>query len=324
MQTPPKIVWAALLGSGLAGALVALQTQLNGGLSQAIDNAYVTAAVSFGSGLLILIVTVLLSRRARRGLAQVRAEIRSRHLPWWALTGGACGAFFVLGQGLVASVIGLALFTVGVVAGQVFGGLMLDRWGLGPGGRVAPTVPRVIGTVLAIGAVALSVIADLGGSNTYATQLWLIVLPLVAGMLVSWQSAMNGIVRAAAQSAMTSTFINFTVGTVVLVVVAGVSVVLNGWPQGWPGDPLLYTGGAVGTVFIAIAALLVRTAGVLLLSMSNVAGQLLASIAFEAWLPLSHGVTGWLLAGTAVALLAVVIAALPGRPRARAAATRAS
>ncbi|WP_244303001.1 hypothetical protein [Leucobacter coleopterorum] len=59
--------------------------------------------------------------------------------------------------------------------------------------------------------------------------------------------------------------------------------------------------------------MLVRTAGVLLLSMSNVAGQLIAAVAFEAGIPLADGLTPGLIAGSAVSLLAVVIAALPSR-----------
>lgn len=307
-------MWAALLGSGLTGALVALQSRINGGLSQSLGDAYIAAAVSFGSGLLILAVAVLLSARARAGFGRVRAEIRSRRLPWWTLAGGACGAFFVVGQGIAASVIGVALFTVGVVAGQVLSGLILDRIGLGPGGRVDPTIQRIVGTVLAIAAVLLAVQADLGEVDGRSGRLWLIVVPIVAGVLVAWQSAVNGILRAATYSSITPAFISFAVGTAVLVVAVAVSVTVNGWPEAWPADPLLYIGGAIGALFVAVAVLLVRTAGVLLLSMSSVAGQLLAAVAFDIWLPLGSGVTGWLLAGAAVALLAVTIAAVPGRP----------
>ena len=158
---PGLPVWIALLGSGIAGALTAVQSRINGGLSQHLGNGYVTAAVSFGSGLVILCLVVVLSRRARRGFALVKKELASGHLPFWALSGGTFGAFFVLAQGLVATVIGLALFTVGVVAGQVLGGLVIDRTGLGPSGRVDPTLTRVIGMVLAMIAVVFSVIADI-------------------------------------------------------------------------------------------------------------------------------------------------------------------
>lgn len=303
-------VWAALVGSGLAGVLVAVQSRINGGLSQEIGNGYVTAAASFGSGLVVMCIAVLATRRGRTGVARLRHEVRSRALPVWTLFGGAGGAFFVLAQGLVAPTMGLALFTVGIVAGQVLGGLVLDRAGLGPGGRIDPTPMRLTGTVLAIGAVALSV----GFSGVQGA--WLIVFPVIIGACVSAQSMVNGLVRAAAQSAVTSTFVNFVVGTVILTVMAAISVAANGWPTNWPSAPYFYIGGVIGTLFIAVAAMLVRTAGVLLLSMSNVAGQLLASVAFEAGAPLSGGLTQGMIAGSAVALLAVVIAALPSRPRA--------
>lgn len=305
-------VWIALLGSGLSGTLVALQSRVNGGLSQELGNGYLTAAVSFGSGLLVLLLVLALSRTGRMGLRRLRGELSSGHLPMWALTGGACGAFFVLGQGLVASVIGLALFTVGIVGGQVFGGLIIDRIGLGPGGMVRPSPQRVAGTVLAIVAVVLAVLADLWGSRSVGAQLWLVIIPVAAGFGIAWQSAVNGLVRSAARSAIAATFMNFFVGTAVLVIVAGVSVAIQGWPTVWPSSPWYYIGGFVGTIFIGVAALLVRAAGVLLLSMSNVAGQLVASVLFDAALPLAGGVTVSLLAGTAVALLAVTIAALPG------------
>lgn len=307
----------ALIGSGLAGTLVALQSRVNGGLSQEIDNGYVTAAVSFGSGLVLLVIVTLLSPRARAGVRSVRGELRSRHLPLWAITGGASGAFFVLGQGLVASVVGLALFTVGIVGGQVVGGLIIDRIGLGPSGRVRPTPQRLIGTVLAIVAVLVSVWADLGRSGAESGRLWLVTIPFVAGLAIAWQSAVNGLVRSAARSAIAAALVNFVVGTVLLLVVAGVSVVMQGWPTGWPVSPWFYIGGVVGTVFIALAAAFVRTAGVLLLSMSNVAGQLIASVAFDLGLPLADGVTPGLLAGTVISLLAVTIAAIPGSRGAR-------
>ncbi len=310
-RTQSVPVWAALLGSGLAGVLVALQTRINGGLSQQLGNGYVTAAVSFGVGLAIISVVLLVSRRGRAGLGRLRGEVRTGRLPGWTLLGGAGGAFFVLSQGLVAPLTGLALFTVGIVAGQVLGGLVLDRSGLGPGGRIDPSPPRVVGTVLAVAAVGLSVGTSVSGGG-WGT-VWLVVFPVLVGVAVAGQSMVNGLVRAAAHSAVTSTFVNFVVGTTVLGAIALVSVVVSGWPQQWPSSPWYYVGGLVGTIFIAVAAMLVRAAGVLLLSMSNVAGQLVAAVAFEAVAPLADGLTSGLVWGGAVALVAVVVAALPWR-----------
>ncbi|PIJ34323.1 hypothetical protein BMH30_09945, partial [Leucobacter sp. OLES1] len=134
-------------------------------------------------------------------------------------------------------------------------------------------------------------------------------VPVVAGVGMAWQSAVNGLVRSAAHSAITATFINFVTGTTMLGIAAAISLAVRGWPAHWPSEPWFYIGGVIGTLFIAVAAVLVRTAGVLLLSMSNVAGQLIASVALEAGLPLANGVTPGLIAGAAVALIAVAVAA---------------
>lgn len=306
-------VWAALLVSGIAGMMVSTQSRVNGGLSQELHSGYLAAAVSFGSGLLILVVLVACVPRGRRGLARVRREVAAGEFPVWGLLGGACGAFFVLTQGLVATVLGVALFTVGIVAGQVLGGLVIDRIGLGPSGKIAPTTTRLIGTGLAVVAVAVSVSDRILGGDGGAV--WLIVIPVVAGVGMAWQSAVNGLVRVVAQSAITATFVNFLVGTLVLAIAAAVSLAFSGWPAEWPTEPWFYIGGLVGVVFIALATILVRTAGVLLLSMSNVAGQLVGSMVFEVRTPLAGGVTIPLLAGVGLALVAVVIAALPSRYR---------
>ena len=307
--------WFALFGSGIAGVLVAVQSQSNAALSGEIGDGYLASAISFGSGLLVMLVVLLFSSRGRQGLRRVHTQVRAGTLPVWALTGGACGAFFVLGQGLAASATGVALFTVGIVGGQVLGGLLIDRIGVGPSGVVRPSVQRVVGMILAVGAVAIAVLSDQSSFIAVGRQFWLILIPVVAGIAVAWQSAVNGLVRVAADSAASATTVNFIIGTSVLLIAAVVSVSIQGWPNHWPSNPSYYIGGFVGTLFIGLAAVFVRTVGVLLLSMSNVAGQLLAAVALESALPLAEGSTPGLLAGVAVALCAVTIAALPRRTR---------
>jgi transporter family-2 protein len=72
------------------------------------------------------------------------------------LGGGLAGALTVATQGLAVAVIGVSLFTVGVVAGQTLNGLVLDRVGYGPAGVVAVTMPRIAGGALALIAVGIS------------------------------------------------------------------------------------------------------------------------------------------------------------------------
>jgi transporter family-2 protein len=297
----------ALIGSWFSGILTALQSRINGGLGGELGNGYVAAAISFSVGLLVMCLAMLISGQGRRGLAKLRTELTLHRLPVSALFGGAAGAFFVLGQGLIAPLTGLALFTVGIIVGQVVAGLILDGLGLGPGGRINPTGLRLAGTALVVLAIVISVGADVQALRA----MWLVAFPLLAGFGLAWQAMVNGLLRASTGSVIAATFVSLVVGTAVLLVVALISIALSGWPAEWPSSPLYYIGGLVGAVIIAIAAMLVRTVGVLLLSMSNVVGQLVAAVLFEAILPLGEGLTPGMIAGSAIALLGVVIAALP-------------
>lgn len=288
---------------------MALQSRLNGGLGATIDNGILAAAISFGLGLVLIATVTLLSPNGRAGIGRLQRGVREQGFPVWALLGGVCGAFFVFSQGFTVGLLGVALFTVGVVGGQVVGGLVLDRVGLGPGGVVKPTLPRVFGAVLAVFAVAISAWTGMSGSSTIV----LLALPLLAGLGVSFQSAVNGLVRSVSRSALTATLLNFVTGTTVLVVAAAVVVGVRGWPTDWPGEWWWYAGGPLGCIFIALSAIFVRAAGVLLLSMSNVAGQLVGALVVDAVAPVAGRVGQELLLGAGIALIAVAIACVPPR-----------
>jgi transporter family-2 protein len=89
-----------------------------------------------------------------------------------------------------------------------------------------------------------------------------------------------------------------------------------GWPAAMPTEPWLYAGGAVGCVFIAMQAALVRRVGVLVLALGIVAGQLSAALALDLLLPTSdHGVGIATLGGTVLALVAVALSGVRRRAR---------
>src|SRR6185312_3667977 len=121
-----------------------------------LGDGFVAALISFGSGFVILVLASIFWRPGRRGLGQVVEAVRAGHIPWWYLTGGAAGAFFVLTQSLVVGLIGVALFTVGVVAGQTTSSLLIDRAGIGSMTPRPVTARRVVGAVIAVVAVVLA------------------------------------------------------------------------------------------------------------------------------------------------------------------------
>ncbi|TFD86347.1 DMT family transporter [Cryobacterium serini] len=311
-------VWLALVFSVLIGALYAVQSRVNGELGHQIGDGFIAAVISFGSGLIILSLGVIAFRRGRRGLQLVARAVSAKHLSWWHLFGGLAGALFVLSQGLVAAPLGIALFTVAVVAGQTVSGVLMDRFGIGPGGRRPLHASKIVGAALALIAVAFTVSSEVSGSGA----LWLLALPLVAGIGQGWQQAVNGQVRVTAQSALTATFLNFLTGTIALVLAALVNGLLVGFALDLPGSPWLYTGGLIGCVFIAGAAVVVRTTGVLMLGLCIVAGQLVCALALDLLAPTAgHPLGMTTILGTALALVAVVIAAVrwrrPGHVRRR-------
>jgi transporter family-2 protein len=307
--TPGRLAIALIAAFG-TGALVALQTRINGELGQRLGDGFLAAFISFGSGFVILALASLVWRPGRDGIARVVAALRERSIPWWLVLGGVGGAFFVLGQGLTVGALGVALFTIAVVCGQTVSSLLLDHRGLASMPSTPATPRRIFGAALAVVAVGIAVSDRLRPDAPYLA----LVIPLAAGLLVGWQQAVNGQVRQVARSAFTATFGNFLVGTVVLGVALLIHIVVAGWAVDPVGDWWLYLGGVVGCVFIGAQAVIVRLTGVLLMGLALLAGQLVASVVLDLMLPVSgaglHLVT---VVGSALVLVAVVVAALPGR-----------
>jgi transporter family-2 protein len=303
---------AGVLLAVVGGAGIAVQSRINGSLADHVGSGYLAAVVSFGSGLLLLSLALLVSRRGRDGMRRILAALRDGGLRPWQVLGGAAGGFFVATQGLTVGVLGVATFIVAFVTGQSLGSVVIDRLGLGPGGVRLVTFPRAAGPVLTVAAVAIAMSGGLGSPST----LVLAVLPLLAGLGSAWQQAVNGHVRAAAGDVLAATLVNFVVGTVVLAAALGVSVLAEGLPDGgFPADPLLYTGGIIGIVFIALSAAVVHRIGVLLLSLGMIAGQIVTALVLDAVTPgaTPPGVTTYV--GAARPVGGVAVRRLGGRRR---------
>jgi bacterial/archaeal transporter family-2 protein len=312
-STPRRRAHIGLVALGVVcGAGVATQSRVNGQLGSLIHDGFAAAVISFGSGLVIVLVALIFMRNGRKGVVRVATAIRSGELPFWHILGGAGGAFFVLSQGLVAATLGVALFSVGIVAGQTIGGTIVDRRGLGTLPARSLTVQRIIGSVLALAAVIVAASTQVSSS----VAVWMLLLPFIAGVVQAVQQAVNGEVRAVSQSVVTATLGNFVVGTALLVLAFVIHSAIAGWPTHLPSQPWLYIGGAIGVIFIAVGAAIVRSIGVLLLSLATIAGQLVTSLLLDIFAPTSHGgVSLTTVLGTALTLFAVVIAAVPSRKK---------
>ncbi|PRX43313.1 transporter family-2 protein [Prauserella shujinwangii] len=308
------VVLAILCGVGMA-----TQSRVNGALGQRLDDSLAAAVVSFGGGLLLLVTAFALSRRLRAGVAGAAAALRSGRLRPWHCLGGVAGAAFVASQSVTVAVLGVAMFTVGVVAGQTVSGLFVDRAGLGPGGARMLTWPRVVAALLTLGAVASALAGDLA-HQADPGRAWLLAFPLAAGAGMAVQQAFNGHVSAASGSALTAALVNFTAGTTVLVAGWLISLAVRGGPAAWPDNPVLYLGGPIGVVFIACAAVIVSWVGVLVFGLAAIAGQLVGSVVLDLLLPAAPvPLRASTLLGCGIALVAVALAGVGGRRATRAA-----
>jgi transporter family-2 protein len=305
---------AAGLALALTGGLaLAGQSRINGELADRVHDGVAAALVSFGSGFVLLVAAAVALPVGRRGVAALRAGLGGRTLRWWECAGGISGAYFVTTQGLSVGAIGLAVFTVALVAGQVGSSLLVDRVGLGPGGPRPVSAARVVAAALAVVAVVVAVADRLGSPGT----LGLAALPAVAGIAVAWQQAMNGRVQVKA-GALAATLVNFGVGTASLLVVYPVVAAVRGLPDRWPAESWLYLGGPLGIAFVLATVAVVRVTGVLVLGLGLIAGQVLGSLALDLIAPAHDaGLAVNTVIGAGLTLAAVVVAAAPTRPPAR-------
>lgn len=273
MARSAQVVGGLLAAAG--GVAVAVQARVNGSLAQYLQNGLLAALISFGSGFAVLLVVVLSRQAGRAGLLRLWDALRRRRIRWWECIGGISGAVLVGSQGVAVATIGVAVFTIAVVVGQLVSSLVVDRCGLGPGVPKPLTSARVAGAGLGVVAVAVAV----SHKFTSPSALWLAVLPLVAGLLMGWQQAVNGLVREAASHSPATILVNFAVGTTALTLIN--LVAMGGVPGYFPPDWWLYVGGLLGILSVGGAIVSVRFIGVLMVGLCGVSGQLIGAVLLD-------------------------------------------
>ncbi|PPB49795.1 hypothetical protein C4K88_07265 [Arthrobacter pityocampae] len=318
----PAPVLPAALGLPLAlvaGLAIPVQGRINGALGTALDDGIAAALISFGTGLVVMIVLTLALPSARAGALQIIPSVRERRFPPFYIAAGAIGAFFVFSQSLTIGIIGVALFTVATVMGQSLSGLLVDRAGIGPGGRRAATPMRMIGVVLTVLSVIWAVSPRFGAAGDVSAWLIPVLLPVLAGVLMSFQQAMNGTAALHYGTPLAATLMNFIAGTVVLLAAWLIRVAVAGFGNPLPTEWWYYLGGPMGCIFIALGALLVRSLGVLLTGLCMIGGQLVGSLLLDLVVPAPGTIVVFAtVAGTLLTLVAIILTTLPWPRRARA------
>ncbi len=296
-----------------SGFMNALQARANGELTLHIGNGVQAAFVSFASGLVMLSIAVIAAPSVRSGVQRIPAAVRGGDLAWWALPAGLLGGAFIACQSYSTALVGVALFSVGMVAGQTANSLVVDRVGLSPIGATSISPRRLVAAVLATGAVVLAVSSRTSGAELSTTAM---LAAFGGGCLVALQQALNGRVNVASRQPVATTWLNFVFGTAGLAVgvLIGLAFFDARLQAPTSGPWWMYLGGLFGLVFIITAAWAVPRYGVLVFALVTIAGQLSAALFLDIIAPVGGNRVQWtLVAGVILTFVAVGIGAVRRR-----------
>lgn len=291
-----------LVAAFAAGVGFAVQIFINGRLATHLGSAEMAASVNNIVGLCMLIAVALGTGVPRRALRAARERPRV-----WQLLVGLNGAFFVVVTAEGAPQVGVALLSVALVVGQVWGALGVDRVGLAPGGRRPVTPARLIAVGLALVAVVLGALGS-GGE----AKLGLLALAVVAGVGIAVQQAGLGQMTRITGEPIAASTINFIVGAGALVAVA--LAMTGGRPEGgWSAPPEDWVGGLLGATIAVALSKLVSLFGVLPVALGVVAGQAAGGLLIDVVEP-THGraVTVQTVLSVVLTVAAVAVAGMAG------------
>lgn len=293
--------------AALSGVMIAFQARANGELSYRLDNAPQAALVSFSSGLFFITIYAIFSPKIKEGIKRLRSAVSSGEIPKIRLLAGSLGGAFVALQTSVVPLIGVALYSVASIAGQSAVSLLVDRIGLTGGGVKLISPRRIAAAFITVLAVLVSVIDKLAADNF---QLFALLLALLGGGLVGVQRALNGQINEHSQNSYTTSLLNFITGTSFLTLFIIILIVLGRVElQPLPVGPWwIYTGGAIGVIYIAATSLIVQHLGVLTFTLFSVGGQLIASLLLDIYSPTQGVSVSWyLVSGIAMTYIGVLV-----------------
>ena len=106
------------------GISISLQPATNSYMARALGSPVLATSISMSITFIFALTFLLTAGKGAGDLTQIKT------LPWWVIIGGIGGFVFVLGGVYVAPIVGVALFFVCVVAGQLLGATLIDQFGL--------------------------------------------------------------------------------------------------------------------------------------------------------------------------------------------------
>lgn len=285
-----------------AGAVGAVQPKINAVLADRVDSSVLAALVNFAAAFVGVLAMLAVRRQTRRRLR----DVTRWPVPRWTFSAGLGGVLVVLAGAVTVETIGVAVFSIAFFGGQLTTGLVVDRLGVGAGGKRPIAAARVQAAAIALVAVAVSQL----GRPVGEIEPLFVTLVALAGAASAFQSAFNGRIAVAVGDPFAPTAVNVVVGlTSLLLVVAVVATTTTELDAvDWPTEPWLYVGGFIGVSIVLSLAIASAAIGVLTTTISMLAAQLTAAFVVD-WVIEGSAPTVGALAGSALIVVAVVLVA---------------
>ena len=138
-----------------------LMAVLSGCLSASITGAYAQLASIVGNPVQATTVAFFVATMALLlfctclGKTQLVAKACSRSYPWWMWTGGLCGAIIVFGNAWLVPKVGVGVFTMALLVGQLALSMLMEHNGWLGAPRKRISWHQILGIILMLASVAL-------------------------------------------------------------------------------------------------------------------------------------------------------------------------
>ena len=148
-------------GTGSRQAFWQLMAIVSGCLSASITGAYAQLSAIVGNPVQATTVAFFVATMALllfcTGMGKTRlvGKAFSRDYPWWMWTGGLSGAIIVLGNAWLVAHVGVGVFLMALLVGQLALSMLMEHYGWLGAPRKSITWPQIIGILLMVAGIAL-------------------------------------------------------------------------------------------------------------------------------------------------------------------------
>lgn len=209
------ILLGILMGLGLP-----LQTGINARLTHKLGSPYNASFVSFIIAFIFLLLLVFITEQNYFiPFGELAGE------PLWIWMGGVCGFIFLTGNIVLFARLGGVQTVIFPVLGQILMGLIIDNFGLFYAPQTDLTLLRVLGAILVLLGVINVVMAKKTPDNNLLNKpkrqhtLFWQIFGIIAGMLSTVQTAVNGHLGIILASPVKAAVISFIIGIALLAVI---------------------------------------------------------------------------------------------------------